>query len=40
MVLTIIAGMADFERHLIGERTSAGRSDAKVKGVRFGPKPI
>lgn len=40
MVLTIFAGIADFERSLIGERTSAGRAAAKAKGVRFGPKPV
>ncbi|MFL1559460.1 recombinase family protein [Pseudomonas sp. O11] len=40
MVLTIFAGIADFERSLIGERTSAGRAEAKAKGVRFGPKPV
>lgn len=39
MVLTIFAGIADFERSLIGERTSAGRAAAKARGVRFGPKP-
>ena len=40
MVLTIFAGIADFERSLISERTSAGRASAKAKGVRFGPKPV
>lgn len=40
MILTIFAGIADFERSLIGERTSAGRAAAKAKGVRFGPKPV
>nr|WP_305855825.1 recombinase family protein [Candidatus Nitrotoga sp. M5] len=40
MVLTIFAGIADFERSLIIERTSAGRAAAKAKGVRFGPKPV
>ena len=40
MVLTIFAGIADFERSLIDERTSAGRAAAKAKGVRFGPKPV
>lgn len=40
MVLTIFAGIADFERSLIGERTSSGRAAAKAKGVRFGPKFI
>lgn len=39
MVLTVFAGIADFERALINERTSAGRIAAKAKGVRFGPKP-
>lgn len=36
MVLTIFAGIAEFERALISERTSAGRHAAKMKGVRFG----
>lgn len=40
MVLTIFSGIADFERSLISERTSAGRATAKAKGVRFGPKPV
>ena len=39
MVLTVFAGMADFERSLIVERTSAGRTAAKARGVRFGPHP-
>jgi DNA invertase Pin-like site-specific DNA recombinase len=37
MVLTVFAGIADFERSLIVERTSAGRIAAKARGVRFGP---
>ena len=37
MVLSVFAGMAYFERSLIVERTSAGRSAAKARGVRFGP---
>lgn len=40
MVLTIFSGIADFERSLISERTSAGRAVAREKGVRFGPKPV
>ncbi|MFG1182929.1 recombinase family protein, partial [Xanthobacter versatilis] len=36
MVLTFFAGVAEFERSLIHERTSAGRAAAKAKGVRFG----
>lgn len=39
MVLTVFAGMADFERSLIVERTSVGRIAAKARGVRFGPRP-
>ena len=34
MVLTVFAGIADFERSLIAERTSAGRIAAKARGVR------
>lgn len=40
MVLTIFSGIADFERSLISELTSAGRAVAREKGIRFGPKPI
>ncbi len=36
MVLTVFAGMAEFERELIKERTSSGRVQAKARGVRFG----
>lgn len=39
MILTVFAGIADFERSLIAERTSAGRQAAKEREVRFGPKP-
>ena len=39
MVLTIFAGMAEFERELINERTSSGRIQAKARGVRFGRPP-
>jgi DNA invertase Pin-like site-specific DNA recombinase len=39
MILTVFAGIADFERSLISERTTAGRLAAKARGVRFGPKP-
>ncbi|BCH62743.1 invertase (plasmid) [Agrobacterium vitis] len=39
MVLTIFAGIAEFERSLIHERTSSGRITAKAKGVRFGRPP-
>lgn len=36
MVLTVFAGIAEFERALISERTGAGRIAAKARGVRFG----
>jgi DNA invertase Pin-like site-specific DNA recombinase len=36
MVLTVFAGIAEFERALIRERTGAGRIAAKQRGVRFG----
>lgn len=37
MVLTVFAGIAEFERSLIIERTRSGRDAAKARGVRFGP---
>ena len=36
MIMTVFAGIAEFERDLIRERTSAGRAAAKKRGVRFG----
>jgi len=39
MVLTVFAGIAEFERALILGRTSAGRTAAQQKGVRFGRGP-
>ncbi len=39
MVLTVFAGIAEFERCLIIDRTAAGRVAAKARGVKFGPKP-
>lgn len=36
MILTIMAGIADFERSLILDRTSTGRKAAKARGVKFG----
>jgi|SRR5579871_905172 len=36
MVLTVFAGIAEFERELIRERTGAGRVAALKRGVRFG----
>lgn len=39
MVLTVFAGIAEFERSLIIERTSTGRAAAKARGTKFGRKP-
>lgn len=39
MVLTVFAGIAEFERTLITERTSTGRVAARARGVRFGRPP-
>ena len=36
MILTVFAGIAEFERDLIIERTSSGRKAAKERGVKFG----
>lgn len=36
MIMTVFAGIAEFERDLIRERTSAGREAAKQRGVCFG----
>ena len=36
MIMTVFAGIAEFERDLIRERTGAGRKAAKQRGVRFG----
>ncbi|EFU5938109.1 recombinase family protein [Shigella sonnei] len=39
MVLTVFAGIAEFERTLIIDRTRSGREAAKRRGVKFGPRP-
>src|SRR5437588_12267252 len=36
MIMTVFAGIAEFERDLIRERTGAGRQAAKQRGVKFG----
>jgi DNA invertase Pin-like site-specific DNA recombinase len=36
MIMTVFAGIAEFERDLIRERTGAGRVAAQKRGVRFG----
>lgn len=39
MVLTVFAGIAEFERALIHERSRSGRTAARARGVRFGRPP-
>jgi DNA invertase Pin-like site-specific DNA recombinase len=39
LMLTILAGLAEFERSLILARTGDGRSRAIASGVQFGRKP-
>jgi DNA invertase Pin-like site-specific DNA recombinase len=39
LMLTVLGGLAEFERELIQSRTSEGRSRAKARGVRMGRPP-
>jgi len=36
LMITILPGLATFERHLILQRTGEGRARAKARGIRFG----
>ena len=38
LMLTVLGGLAEFERHLILARTSEGRARAQQRGVKFGRK--
>ena len=38
-MLTVLGGLAEFERELIRARTGEGRSRAKARGVKLGRKP-
>jgi DNA invertase Pin-like site-specific DNA recombinase len=38
LMLTVLGGLAEYERHLILARTSEGRTRAQARGVRFGRK--
>ncbi len=40
LMLTVLGGLAEFERELIRARTGDGRESAKAAGIRFGRKPI
>jgi DNA invertase Pin-like site-specific DNA recombinase len=37
--LTVLGGLAEFERDLIRARTGEGRERAKARGVKMGRKP-
>src|SRR5689334_6390665 len=39
LMLTVLGGLAEFERHLIVSRTEEGRNRAKARGIKFGRKP-
>jgi DNA invertase Pin-like site-specific DNA recombinase len=39
LMLTVLGGLAEFERDLIRARTGEGRERAKARGVRLGRKP-
>jgi DNA invertase Pin-like site-specific DNA recombinase len=38
-MLTVLGGLAEFERELICARTGEGRERAKARGVKMGRKP-
>src|ERR1700745_3513524 len=38
LMLTVLGGIAEFERDLIALRTNEGRQRARQSGVKFGPK--
>ena len=40
LMLTVLGGLAEFERHLILSRTAEGRTRAQANGVRFGRKAV
>jgi DNA invertase Pin-like site-specific DNA recombinase len=39
LMLTVLAGLAEFERELIRARTGEGRERAKARGVKLGRRP-
>jgi hypothetical protein len=39
LILTVLGGLAEFERHLIVARTGDGRKRARARGVLFGRPP-
>lgn len=40
LMVTVLSGLAEFERSLIKARTSEGRKQAKERGVKMGRKPL
>jgi len=40
LMLTVLGGLAEYERHLILARTAEGRTRAKANGIRFGRHPV
>ena len=38
LMVTILAGLATFERHLVKARTDEGRKRAQARGIKFGRK--
>jgi len=39
LMLTVLGGLAEYERYLILARTTEGRQRAQQRGVKFGRKP-
>lgn len=39
LMLTVLGGLAEFERELVRARTGEGRARAKARGVKLGRKP-
>jgi DNA invertase Pin-like site-specific DNA recombinase len=39
LMITVLGGLGEFERHLILARTAEGRERAEVRSVKFGRKP-
>ena len=39
LMITVLGGLAEFERHLILSWTNDGRQRAKANGIKFGKKP-
>ena len=40
LMLTVLGGLAEFERELIRSRTTEGRERAKARGIKMGRRPI